>query len=53
MKTPEQRNADYKYKDLIDAAKDFIEKVDTGRARSTDSYNKFKRALIKVGAIKP
>lgn len=27
------------------AAKDFVNKVETGRARSTDSYNKFKAAL--------
>jgi hypothetical protein len=30
---------------LESAAKDFIKKVDEGRARSTDSYNKFKKAL--------
>ena len=27
------------------AAEDFVQKVDTGRARSTDSYQKFSRAL--------
>lgn len=34
-----------KYDRLKEAALDFINKVDTGRARSTDSYNKFKNAL--------
>lgn len=27
------------------AAQDFVDKVDSGRARSVDSYNKFKAAL--------
>lgn len=31
--------------ELAEAARDFIRKVDTGRARSVDSYNKFKKAL--------
>jgi hypothetical protein len=30
---------------LVSAAEDFIDKVESGRARSTDSYNKFKKAL--------
>jgi len=30
---------------VIAAAKDFVQKVDEGRARSTDSYNKFSKAL--------
>ena len=34
-----------KYDKLKAAAEDFIAKVDSGRARSTDSYNKFKEAL--------
>lgn len=38
--------------DLIDAALDFVNKVDTGRAKSTDSYNKFKAALKKAGILK-
>lgn len=41
------RIIDAHYGPLIDAAEDFIGKVDSGRARSTDSYNKFKRALGK------
>lgn len=35
------------YGPLVEAAEDFIKKVDTGLAKSTDSYNKFKRALGK------
>jgi len=38
--------------DLLQAAIDFIEKVDDGRARSTDSYNKFKLAVHKALNIK-
>lgn len=34
--------------DLLQAAIDFIEKVESGRARSTDSYNKFKLAVNKA-----
>jgi len=34
--------------DLLQAAIDFVNKVDEGRARSTDSYNKFKAAIDKV-----
>lgn len=37
---------------LASPALDFIEKVRTGRARSTDSYNKFIRALEFVNARK-
>lgn len=33
---------------LVAAAEDFITKVDSGRARSVDSYNKFRKALGKV-----
>lgn len=33
---------------LIDAAKDFVQKVDDGRARSKDSYAKFKNALAAL-----
>lgn len=36
------------YSELLEAAQDFINKVDTGRARSTDSYNKFKAAINKA-----
>lgn len=39
--------------DLLEAAIDFIEKVDTGRARSTDSYNKFKLAVHRALNIEP
>ncbi len=35
--------------EFISAAKDFVQKVESGRARSTDSYNKFKNALKLVG----
>lgn len=38
--------------DLLQAAIDFIEKVDDDRARSTDSYNKFKLAVNKALNIK-
>lgn len=34
--------------DLLQAAIDFVNKVDKGRARSTDSYNKFKAAIRKA-----
>lgn len=34
--------------DLLKAAMDFVNKVDTGKARSTDSYNKFKAAINKA-----
>jgi len=34
--------------DLLKAAIDFLEKVESGRARSTDSYNKFKSAVYKA-----
>lgn len=30
---------------LIEAAQDFVDKVDQGRAKSTDSYAKFKAVL--------
>ncbi len=33
---------------LLEAALDFVNKVDEGRARSTDSYNKFKNAINKA-----
>jgi len=36
------------YADLVKAAEDFIGKCDSGGARSVDSYNKFKNALIKI-----
>ena len=35
-------------KDLLDFAIDFIEKVESGRAKSTDSYNKAKEAVRKA-----
>ncbi len=35
-------------KDLLEAAKDFVNKVETGRARSKDSYAKFKAAIAKA-----
>jgi hypothetical protein len=38
--------------ELLKAALDFVEKVDDGRARSTDSYNKFKQAINKALNIK-
>lgn len=41
----EERNG---FVPLVDAANNFIEKVDMGRARSVDSYNKFKKALQAV-----
>ena len=34
-----------KVKELESAAQDFIDKVESGRARSVDSYAKFKKAL--------
>jgi len=34
--------------DLLEAALDFVNKVETGRAKSTDSYNKFKVAIAKA-----
>jgi hypothetical protein len=34
--------------ELLQAALDFIGKVESGRARSTDSYNKFKAAVQKA-----
>lgn len=34
--------------ELLAAAKDFVNKVDTGKARSTDSYNKFKSAIEAI-----
>lgn len=33
---------------LLEAAIDFLEKVEDGRARSTDSYNKIKAAVYKA-----
>jgi len=33
------------------AARDFIEKVESGRARSVDSYRKFKAALERPYAV--
>ncbi len=36
--------------DLLEAAKDFVNKVETGRARSVDSYAKFKAAIQKAEA---
>ena len=36
------------HEDLQSAADDFICKVESGRARSVDSYNKFKAALEKL-----
>ena len=33
---------------LLEAAKDFVNKVETGRARSVDSYKKFKEAIQKA-----
>lgn len=34
--------------ELLEAAKDFIRKVDEGRARSVDSYTKFSAAITKT-----
>ncbi len=34
--------------DLLEAAKDFVNKVETGRARSVDSYAKFRAAIAKA-----
>lgn len=34
--------------ELLEAALDFVNKVDEGRATSTDSYNKFKQAINKA-----
>ena len=34
--------------DLLEAAIDFVNKVETGRARSRDSYAKFKTAIAKA-----
>ena len=39
------RELEAENKRLREAAEDFIHKVDTGQARSVDSYNKFKKAL--------
>lgn len=49
-------SADWKYNakliaaapDLLAFAMDFVEKVESGRARSTDSYNKAKIAINKA-----
>lgn len=41
-------SAPSKYNDLIEAAEDFLNKVDNGKAKSVDSYNKFKAALSKL-----
>lgn len=41
-------SAPSKYNDLVEAAYDFLNKVDNGQAKSTDSYNKFKAALAKL-----
>lgn len=41
----EMLNSHGKYKPLVDAVTEFIEKVNSGKATSTDSYNKFKEAL--------
>ncbi len=38
------------FPDLLEAAKDFVDKVETGRARSKDSYAKFKAAIKKAEA---
>lgn len=43
-------SAPNKYNDLVEAAYDFINKVDNGKARSTDSYKKFKEVLLKIQA---
>jgi len=34
--------------DLLQAAIDFVDKVESGKAKSTDSYNKFKAAINKA-----
>lgn len=39
------RHKDKDCTQLIEAAKDFINKVDTGKAKSKDSYQKFTEAL--------
>ena len=38
---------------LLVAAKDFVEKVESGRARSVDSYAKFKAAIAKAEGTTP
>ncbi len=36
--------------ELLEVAKDFVDKVESGRARSKDSYAKFKAAIAKAEA---
>ncbi len=38
---------------LLEAAKDFVRKVDEGRARSVDSYTKFKDAIAQAERDQP
>lgn len=39
----------YEYKALVEAALDFVAKVDRGEARSTRSYAAFKEGLRRIG----
>lgn len=40
-------------KELLFAAIDFLEKVESGKSKSTDSYNKFKNAVGKALTVCP
>lgn len=42
-----------RYEQLVRAAKEFVNKVETGRARSVNSYAAFKESLAAIEALQP
>ena len=40
-----------RYQNLIDAAKKFVNKVESGRARSVETYREMKVALLEIEEV--